>query len=155
LITLLVDHGADVNAHGMMEYTLLHQAVLDSDLDRAALLLAKGADVNAKGQQKRTPLHLAAEKGDVAMVNLLLDHGADTKIEYQYSAVNNVWSGPNALMDAADNNRIEVVKVLLERGADPNAVEGGGQFGMTAMARARDHNLTAIVDLLKAHGATR
>jgi len=76
---LLVNHAADVDAHGTgwMTGTPLHSAASGSHAEVAGVLLEAGADPNARQSGGWTPLHAAARAGDVASVTLLLASGAD------------------------------------------------------------------------------
>jgi uncharacterized protein len=76
---ILVDRGADVEAHGRgwMTGTPLNAAAAGRHADIARLLLEKGADPNPRQGSGWTPLHSAAHHGDIEMVDVLLAHGAD------------------------------------------------------------------------------
>ena len=76
---LLVNHAADVDAHGAgwMTGTPLHSAASGSHAEVVGVLLEAGADPNTRQSGGWTPLHAAARAGDVASVTLLLASGAD------------------------------------------------------------------------------
>ena len=59
---------------------------------------------------KADQLQEAARKGDAAAVERLLDEGVDVNTKFRY--------GATALFYACDHGHIEVVKVLLDKGAD-------------------------------------
>jgi uncharacterized protein len=75
--------------------------------------LNNSADPNREGKNGASPLEDASLKGFEQMIELLLDHGA------QVNHVN-AGSGTTALYAAASFGKGDVVKLLLERGADPN-----------------------------------
>jgi uncharacterized protein YecT (DUF1311 family) len=80
MVSLLLDHGVDINARNPVGDTALMAVVASGQRDRVQLLLDHGADVNTQGKIGRTALHVAVEAGDTDMVRLLLDHGADRRI---------------------------------------------------------------------------
>ncbi|HYL05712.1 MAG TPA: ankyrin repeat domain-containing protein, partial [Thermoanaerobaculia bacterium] len=78
---LLLDGGADVNAHKRGQ-TALHWAARGGHVEMAELLLARGAGVEARawltpgGRETTTPLALAQKGGHAAVIELLRRHGA-------------------------------------------------------------------------------
>ncbi|EAW11191.1 NACHT and Ankyrin domain protein [Aspergillus clavatus NRRL 1] len=89
-ITLLLSHGADINAPAASETaeTPLHLAAM-AIIPRTALvslLLRLGADINAMTSEGKTALHLAAERGRESVFRALLDAGADMSLEVPDSA---------------------------------------------------------------------
>jgi len=68
----------------------------------------------------------AARKGDAAAVSRLLDEGVDVNTKFRYDAT--------ALFYACDHGHLEVVKVLLQRGADMSIKDTF--YGFTPLALA-------------------
>ena len=91
----------------------------------------------------------AARKGDAAAVRKLLDDGVDVNTRFRYNAT--------ALFYACDHGHIEVVKVLLDRGADLAVKDT--YYGFTPLALAvgpaqkKKPEHTEIAKLLIAKGA--
>lgn len=113
------------------------------DLTLAKLLIEHDADVNKTGW---TPLHYAASgttQNQVEMVRLLLDNAA-----YIDAASPN---GSTPLMMAAMYGRSDVLKVLIEEGADASL---RNEKGLTAIDFAqqvgRSANVEAIASALRA-----
>ena len=100
-----------LNARGPEGSTPFMYAVLYSDAPALAQLLKKGADPNIRNDDNATALMWAAT--DLAKTRLLLAHGAEVNV------VSNDFR--TALMAAAARpGGGPVVKLLLDRGADPN-----------------------------------
>lgn len=125
-----LDSGADPNAKGEDEETLLHLAAAHGHADVAALLIERRAVVEAPDELGVRPLQLAAfaaprppweskrpAKGNehVAVVRLLLEHGAQVSASTDDGSG---WGSPLSL--AALAGHVPMVRFLLEKGADPN-----------------------------------
>jgi len=76
-VRLLLDKGADPNAHGQDKQTPLHLAAAAGKIAVAELLLAKGAQVDTRDELGRTPLYLAVVNDETGMVAFLLARKAD------------------------------------------------------------------------------
>lgn len=77
----------------------------------AFLLAASTADAATREEE----LLDAVRKGDAAAVKALLDQGVPVDTKYRYDRT--------ALSFAADRGNVEIVKLLLDRGADPDALD--------------------------------
>ena len=76
-LSVLLQHGADVNAKTTLGSNALHIAALGGHHQLAEMLVTAGGDINAPLMYGRLPLHLAAAAGNKCMVSLLLRLGAD------------------------------------------------------------------------------
>lgn len=94
-----------------------------------------------------TPLHLAAAFGGPDAVRTLLELGADPN-QRSRNALNNT----PLHACAAISHSVEMARMLLDRGADVNAVQHGG---FTALHSAAFNGSTDLVRLLLARGADR
>lgn len=88
---------------------------MDEALEVAELLIRKGAAVNAVTEEGETPLHLSRH---AAMTKLLLDHGA--KID----AISTGMLKQQPIHRLALHGDTESIRLLLDCGADPNALNG-------------------------------
>jgi hypothetical protein len=89
-----------------------------------------------------TALRSAAASGDTAQTALLLDQGAvlDARDEL----------GRTALMLAVIQNRPDVVRLLLDRGADPNVADNSGH---SPLQQAKQAHLGEMAAMLERAGA--
>nr|ACM09992.1 hypothetical ANK-like protein [Eriocheir sinensis]ACN37115.1 predicted ANK-like protein [Eriocheir sinensis] len=122
-VLLLISFGANVNARTEARHdyrTVLHYAVLSGSVPIVDLLLKQGARVVFESTyNKPTPLDLAILKGDVEMVRLMLDHNANLDASSPI-----IGSPLHMACSEGIPNRLEILKLLLERGANPNLVIG-------------------------------
>jgi hypothetical protein len=110
VIDRLLEAGADPNTTGYdFEATPLHLAVSSRCVDCLDVLLAAGADMEAVNYAS-TPLDNAAANGWLPGVNYLLAVGGA--------------SLQNALYEAIREDQVEVVMLLVDNGADPDAPSG-------------------------------
>ncbi len=160
--------------------TPLHQASNAGNADAVKLLLEIGANPNSVQQPKglATPLHLASENGHTAVVKLLLDAKADVDPVDALKATPLVYASKKGHVDiiklllsagadvnapaimlgtpitiAAREGQVDAVKILLKAGAVVNIKFSifGMTFSPLSVAQSGGH--TAIVKILKEHGA--
>jgi ankyrin repeat protein len=110
----------------------------------AAYLLERGMDPNHMNWHRFTILHHVSAEGDVAKAKLLLDHGAAIDaVDEEYRST--------PLGIAARWGRLDVVTLLLARGANPDA---SGATWSTPLAWARRNGHPAIEAELRRAGGT-
>ncbi len=142
-VRALLRQTPDLNAAQPDGMTALHWAAQRSDLEMTSLLLGAGADFKALNRTGVRPLYLAAVNGNAAVIGRLLDAGEDP---------NAVLTGEaeTVLMLTAYTGHDDAVKLLIDRGADVNAVQIRGQ---TALMWAAAEGHADVVKLLMARGA--
>jgi ankyrin repeat protein len=101
----------NVNATLGSGETALHSAARLRGAEIGKLLLEAGAKVNALERSGEAPLFYAANAGSVEMARELIAHGAD---------VNSTEAYYTPLAAATLRGHLDVVKLLLAKGADPN-----------------------------------
>ena len=144
----LVKAGADLNQPQSEGITPLIMAIFNAHYDLAAALVELGADVNKGDSSNRTPLYMAVDMhtlewlfsrptprasgllDSVDVVKLLLAKGAkpDARLTKRPPPIGiggsghnvNLTNGATPLMKAASSSDVELIKILLDAGADPN-----------------------------------
>jgi ankyrin repeat protein len=120
VLTILLDHGAQINLHLADGKTPLHLAVQQSLMDMITYLLSKGADPKQKTQQNVSCLHFAASEGDKATIEKFIGYG--NNVNEQNS------NGKSPLHVAAEKNHLDAIKVLLNAGANKNLKDSWGRL---------------------------
>ncbi len=140
--------------------TALFRAVQLEDKEVVELLLSKGANPNINSMGY-TPFGIAAGNGpngrgggnappNLELLNLLAKHGADVNakisgtLSYSFhigygnrdDGVNSK-EGTSALHEAARNGRLDMVRFLIDIGADPNLQDNDGQKPLDVVGKIR------------------
>lgn len=154
LVQFLLGAGASVDTYQRGD-TALQAAVKNNNIPLTELLLAYGANIYAPADWRfgRTALQAASENGNKALLQLLLAATTDvwsTSINEPPSPIH----GRTAIQAAAGNGHIEMVRYLLEIGADINGPTAQGYGASTLQAAARSKNLDMIVLVLAAGAIT-
>ncbi len=152
-VRVLVEAGADINQATGYGWSPLLVAAQNRYYTLAAYLLDHGASPNLPNKGGWTPLYLATdnrniENGDypvrkadmdhLAFIRLLLDNGADVNARVKDSTetrtvFTNQWldeNGATPFLRAAQSGDLELMKLLLARGADPKIATA---LGVTAL----------------------
>ncbi|KAJ1535552.1 hypothetical protein HK096_002381 [Nowakowskiella sp. JEL0078] len=147
-VEALVKKVADINALDKKRYSPLHFAASSGNLEIVVLLCENKADINAETASKETPLSLAALDGNIEIMEYLLKNGADVNGSYSRpiiqaavgghkEAINLLYEfkadvnatdleGNTALHKCNDNNKEEIVQLLIDLGANVNAISKSG-----------------------------
>ncbi len=129
LLELLMEHGArcpDISKWGARYYFKNYLT--------ARFLLERGMNPNHMNWRGFTLLHDMAHTGDLAKARLLIEHGADiNRVDDEYRST--------PLGYAARWGHVDIVKLLLDCGADPDK---SGAPWSTPLAWARKKNQTEV-----------
>ena len=158
---LLVAAGANVNDQDAWGISVVTLAAHSGFLDLVEFLLDKGADPN-KSTAGFTALHEAIMRRDEPLVRTLLAHGADPQARLQAWTPTRRQSsdlhfepelvGATPLWLAARFSQPNVMRRLVELGADPLFVHRSDRIVDGKDGRAYDHKLEATTALMAAVG---
>ena len=137
----LLDGGANPNARDAAGTPALMAATLYGGVDGVKLLLDRGADPNGADAAGATPLMWAIP--DLAKVKLLVEHGAGVN-----ARSTNLQRTP-LLVAASYPGTVEILRVLLSKGADIHAKD---KSGLHALGRATTYADVEVVRFLVEHG---
>ena len=145
MVELLLKHSASINYPlGRCTYSPLQKAAEIGSYEIVQLLLEQGAAVNAVPYLKRgTALQLAASGGYLGIALLLLEKGADV------NALSSPMYGRTPLEAASEHGRLDMVKVILQAGADTRRDDHRQLKAAMQLARKNGH--FATLDLLRSH----
>jgi ankyrin len=180
--SVLLDGGADVNQASADSTSPLLIAIVNGHYELASMLIERGANPNIADANGRSPLYAAIDLRNIqwsqapapelpqathlAMIKQLLTAGADPSIKMtgkvgHRGSFDMRWSdlkGGTAFSRAAWNGDIEVMKLLMEHGADPNVKTDKGETALLLLAGAgwplgqgyirSDEEIMASLDLL-------
>lgn len=110
IVQILIDSGADLQRPDLNGWTPLH--LCHNLPEIARFLLENGANVNNVQKNGATPLHLAARNNYPEVVKVLLSYNPDLEISST--------GRESALSAAALDGPTDVIRLLLEAGADIN-----------------------------------
>ena len=137
ILSTLISHGADLNGQDKSGYAMLHSAAAYGYMEAATLLISKGADINITDNVGRTPIELAMKGNHTKIVELLSSKGASIPplhlalfykdeakardlIEARANVNEKTSYGSTPLYWACQACLAEIVKLLIEKGADVN-----------------------------------
>jgi len=146
ILEKLIEFNSDINARDIRDYTPLHYAVEHDHLPIVELLLQHDANLEARDNRYHTPLHFASELYRPSILQLLLNQ------EVNVNPRNDEDSTPLHLASWPHESSLECVKLLLAKGADPNAYDAYGETALhhAVLQRPEDPTYHVSAEIVKA-----
>lgn len=179
VVELLLDYGANIHTTDHLERSALHSSVSSGHTEVVRALIRRGADVNARHRgdamyavldavrfghtetlhalleagarlsdvttdEGYTALHIAASQGHLGLLRRLLNKNLSLDINAK------TVEGSTPVNTATYAGRVDVVRMLLDRGANASIVDSAG---WTPLHWAVEGNHPRIVKILFEHGA--
>jgi len=166
IVECLISKGADINApcqHSIATgdvkgWTPLHQAAQNGEAVAAEMLITRGAKIDATTKSVSsseecalTPLAVAVQYSHKEVVALLLSKNVDVQLRGNMSQ----YVSPALLHIAVAQHNLEIVRMLLKNGANPNVKcsKYGGYDQLTPLHLAAQNGDKEIVQALVSAGA--
>ena len=148
IVSALIAAGADQNLQDDLKDTPFLYAGASGFLEIVQITHQAGANTRITNRYGGTALIPAAERGHVEVVQYLI-----SRTDVDINHVNNL--GWTALLEAivlgtGDPRRTDVVRLLVQAGADVNLADRGG---VTPLAHARQRGYREMIDVLQRAGA--
>lgn len=139
-IEALIARQEDVNAQNEEsgESVLMYAIRCRCDQKLLDLLIKNGADTYALDHEGVSVFDMAITYNNIYMVNYFLDQGIDVNATQRRS-------GFTPLMCASAYGRSQIVRLLLDKGADKDAIDAKG---LTAIDFSRKMNKKSVLALL-------
>ena len=109
---LVEEEAVDMYSDGKPKSTVLAVASQAGQKEMILYFIEKGMDINRRSSGGLTALHYAK---DIPTAKVILDNKADINIQDNH--------GSTPLMNSISENKIELAKFLIDKGADPNIPE--------------------------------
>jgi len=173
-VELLIDEGVNLDLPDPDGFSPLLLAMVNNNWDIARQLIEAGADIQQWDMFGQAPLFAAVadrtqsgltidgimnETDGLTIVRMLLERGANPNMQLFFRPAKArggpLSRGTTPLIRAANNGDLEVIRLLLEHGAEANLAQADLQTPVSALAGARGNqdDMVKALKLLFAAGA--
>uniref|UniRef100_A0A8C7Z6R7 Poly [ADP-ribose] polymerase n=1 Tax=Oryzias sinensis TaxID=183150 RepID=A0A8C7Z6R7_9TELE len=150
VVSLLLCQGADPNARDNWNYTPLHESAIKGKIDVCIVLLQHGADPNIRNTDGKSALDLADSSAKAVLTGQSLKFFVNIVYCFAVRSSTSQKMLSTPLHLAAGYNRVRIVQLLLQHGADVHAKDKGG---LVPLHNACSYGHYEVTELLLKHGA--
>lgn len=137
--------GQQVDLDSINKAQSLSEACYNNNIEEVKQFVERGVDVNEYDSWGWVPLLWACYYKNYDIVMYLLKKGADPNLKSR-TMYNSIPSGSTALMMAAYNGHVMLVKLLLNHNADKKVIN---HYGLSALSYARNADSEETCNILK------
>ena len=137
LVSLILEHGADINTTNNVGKTALMLAAESGYKDIVKYLIEMRAGIDLQDKQGYTALFIAVHAGNSEIVSLLINAGSDIQIKSNY--------GNTPLILAADAGHDEIVELLIDQGGAIDVINKSGNNALLVAMKRSDRNMAKIL----------
>jgi hypothetical protein len=138
IISLLIEKGSDINSRNNIIQTPLHAAFEANNKAAVEILARAGADIFAKNADGLSPLSIAFSRGTDAVSWLINERNLDSTDQV----------GNTIAHSAAAYGSLEILRHVLELGADPTERNLAGELPSDTAAREGNSEIAAYLNSL-------
>lgn len=133
----LLEFNADIHATNEEDFTALHLATLEKNVDMIQMLLQFGADPCTIGKDGTTPLYSSSHNGPPQVAALMIEKASNLNLPY-------TKSGDTPLMIAIERLPL-VAEMLIEAGCDLNSQNKAGMTPIQIAVQAGRRSVTRLL----------
>lgn len=142
IVKHLIDKGANVNAKHRIGKTAMSDALYGGNYENVSLLLESGYDMSKDGQSLRQ----AVSSHQIPAIEIFIKNGVDVNfckpdMVYPYNST--------PVHIAADNNDLDIVKLLVENGADVTVKDSYGERPYNCAVKNKNEEMMTYIKSLE------
>lgn len=149
---VLLDNGADIGEKGPWGETALHWAAVRGNTDVAALLLERGADANSQTSSHTVDLNVNVRASDVDPIERELSwfktqemQRGNPRLQVMYPPRVAFARGDTPIHAATYWNHVDIVRLLIDNGADINRTNCWGATPLHYAVVCRYHDIAQML----------
>jgi len=142
IVKLLINKGADVNAKHRIGKTAMTDALYGNNFENVSLLLENGYEMNRDGQSLRQAVSSKQLPAiEIFLANDVNPNFCEPDMVYPYNST--------PVHVAANNNDLDILKLLVENGADVTIKDKYGERPFSCAVKNKNEEMMAFIKSLE------